>query len=255
MTPLETLDASKRRPDIEKHFTRLKNDLFVAPAAGTMKLLTSARRDLRGGPVASSGLWEQAQPRIAERSGHGVNGCLEGRRERQAGGHRQPRLAQDGRQPLDAPGGIYLESVRRIQAILAVCFFVLLVEPLLEREARQAMKRLELDSLPLYPERPALSPADGTPHHRRARAHPAAHAHPPGPAGRGHRRRARPPPTRAAEPTPAQSAAGCTETRPGGRLPGRLVSRRAATPPACAQVSGEGGVPGSSAVILATRRA
>lgn len=30
---------------------------------------------------------------------------------------------------------------------------MLLVEALLEREARQAMKRLELDSLPLYPER------------------------------------------------------------------------------------------------------
>ena len=79
MTPLEVLHAYKRQPDIEKRFSQLKNDFFVAP--------------------------------------------------------------------------VYLKSVRRIQAILAVYFFVLLVEALLEREARQAMKRLELDSLPLYPER------------------------------------------------------------------------------------------------------
>jgi transposase len=54
---------------------------------------------------------------------------------------------------------VCLKSVRRIQAILAVYFFVLLVEALLERQARQAMKRLELDSLPLYPEgRPCRRP-------------------------------------------------------------------------------------------------
>ena len=81
----EVLHAYKRQPDIEKRFSQLKNDFFVAP--------------------------------------------------------------------------VYLKSVRRIQAILAVYFFVLLVEALLEREARQAMKRLELDSLPLYPEgRPCRRP-------------------------------------------------------------------------------------------------
>jgi len=44
-----------------------------------------------------------------------------------------------------------------------------------------------------------MSAADGTPHHRRARAHPAAHAHPAGQAGRGHRHRAQPYPTQAHE--------------------------------------------------------
>ncbi|MEI6635338.1 MAG: hypothetical protein WCO99_02120 [Planctomycetota bacterium] len=68
MTPLEVLHAYKRQPDIEKRFSQLKNDFFVAP--------------------------------------------------------------------------VYLKSVRRIQAILAVYFFGLLVEALLEREARQAMKHL-----------------------------------------------------------------------------------------------------------------
>jgi transposase len=47
---------------------------------------------------------------------------------------------------------IYLKNVSRIQAILCVYFFVLLVQTLLERELRRAMKRAKLESLPLYPE-------------------------------------------------------------------------------------------------------
>ena len=47
---------------------------------------------------------------------------------------------------------IYLKSVTRIQALLAVYFFVLIVQTLLERELRQAMKRAKIESLPLYPE-------------------------------------------------------------------------------------------------------
>jgi transposase len=47
---------------------------------------------------------------------------------------------------------IYLKSVTRIQALLAVYFFVLIVQTLLERELRQAMKRAQIESLPLYPE-------------------------------------------------------------------------------------------------------
>lgn len=47
---------------------------------------------------------------------------------------------------------VYLHSVSRIQALLAVDFFVLLVQTLLERELRQAMARHELASLPMYPE-------------------------------------------------------------------------------------------------------
>jgi transposase len=47
---------------------------------------------------------------------------------------------------------VYLKEVSRIQALLCVYFFVLLVESLLERELRRAMARDEVASLPLYPE-------------------------------------------------------------------------------------------------------
>ena len=47
---------------------------------------------------------------------------------------------------------VYLKEVSRIQALLCVYFFVLLVEALLERELRRAMERNGLPSLPLYPE-------------------------------------------------------------------------------------------------------
>lgn len=47
---------------------------------------------------------------------------------------------------------VYLQSVSRIQALLAVYFFVLIVQTLLERELRQAMQRGRVKSLPLYPE-------------------------------------------------------------------------------------------------------
>jgi transposase len=47
---------------------------------------------------------------------------------------------------------VYLQSVSRIQALLGVYFFVLIVQTLLERELRQAMQREKVESLPLYPE-------------------------------------------------------------------------------------------------------
>jgi transposase len=47
---------------------------------------------------------------------------------------------------------IYLKTVTRIQALLAVYFFVLIVQTLLERELRQAMARAKIESVPLYPE-------------------------------------------------------------------------------------------------------
>jgi transposase len=47
---------------------------------------------------------------------------------------------------------VYLKEVSRIQALLCVYFFVLLVEALLERELRRAMERKRIESLPLYPE-------------------------------------------------------------------------------------------------------
>jgi hypothetical protein len=47
---------------------------------------------------------------------------------------------------------VYLKSVSRIQAMLCVYFFTLLVQTLLERELRLAMQKAGLDSLPLYPE-------------------------------------------------------------------------------------------------------
>jgi len=54
---------------------------------------------------------------------------------------------------------VYLKEVRRIQALLCVYFFALLVEALLERELRKAMQREQLESLPMYPEgRPCCWP-------------------------------------------------------------------------------------------------
>ena len=47
---------------------------------------------------------------------------------------------------------VYLKAVHRIQALLSVYFFALLVESLLERELREAMQRNGIESLPLYPE-------------------------------------------------------------------------------------------------------
>lgn len=47
---------------------------------------------------------------------------------------------------------VYLKAVHRIQALLAVYFFALLIEALLERELREAMHRKGIESLPLYPE-------------------------------------------------------------------------------------------------------
>jgi transposase len=52
---------------------------------------------------------------------------------------------------------VYLQDIGRIQGLLAVYFFVLLMQTLLERELRRAMAREELDSLPLYPEGRACS--------------------------------------------------------------------------------------------------
>jgi transposase len=47
---------------------------------------------------------------------------------------------------------VYLKAVHRIQALLAVYFFALLVEALLERELRRAMQAKGIEALPLYPE-------------------------------------------------------------------------------------------------------
>jgi transposase len=47
---------------------------------------------------------------------------------------------------------VYLKTVRRIQALLCLYFFALLVEALLERELRQTMQREQIEALPMYPE-------------------------------------------------------------------------------------------------------
>jgi hypothetical protein len=47
---------------------------------------------------------------------------------------------------------VFLKEVSRIQALLCLYFFVLLVQALLERELRRAMARHQIESLPLYPE-------------------------------------------------------------------------------------------------------
>lgn len=54
---------------------------------------------------------------------------------------------------------IYLQDVGRIAGLLAVYFFALVAQTLLERELRRAMKEAGIKSLPLYPEdRPCARP-------------------------------------------------------------------------------------------------
>ena len=54
---------------------------------------------------------------------------------------------------------VFLKSVSRIQALLAVYFFVLVAQTLLERELRRAMEQQQVEDLPLYPEgRPCSAP-------------------------------------------------------------------------------------------------
>ena len=47
---------------------------------------------------------------------------------------------------------VYLKAVHRIQAMLCMYFFALLIEALLERQLRQAMQSREIEALPMYPE-------------------------------------------------------------------------------------------------------
>lgn len=47
---------------------------------------------------------------------------------------------------------VYLKSVSRIQSLLCVYFFVLMIQTLLERELRHALAQSDTTSLPLYPE-------------------------------------------------------------------------------------------------------
>lgn len=54
---------------------------------------------------------------------------------------------------------VYLKNVRRIGGLLAIYFFALMVQSLLERELRSAMAEHGIESLPLYPEgRPCRRP-------------------------------------------------------------------------------------------------
>ena len=45
-----------------------------------------------------------------------------------------------------------LQKVTRIQAMMCLYFFALLIQTLLERELRKAMEAADLEALPLYPE-------------------------------------------------------------------------------------------------------
>jgi transposase len=47
---------------------------------------------------------------------------------------------------------VYLKEVTRIQALLCVYFFALMIQTLLERELRQALEASGYDAIPLYPE-------------------------------------------------------------------------------------------------------
>ena len=62
---------------------------------------------------------------------------------------------------------VYLKEVSRIQALLCMYFFVLLVESLLEWNSRQAMVRTKMESLRLYPAGLCLPLSDGSAVNRR----------------------------------------------------------------------------------------
>jgi transposase len=47
---------------------------------------------------------------------------------------------------------VYLKAVHRIQSLLCMYFFALLIEALLERQLRRAMQKAEIEALPMYPE-------------------------------------------------------------------------------------------------------
>ena len=54
---------------------------------------------------------------------------------------------------------VYLQDVARISGLLAVYFFALMAQTLLERELRQAMSKRAIKTLSLYPEaRPCTRP-------------------------------------------------------------------------------------------------
>jgi transposase len=54
---------------------------------------------------------------------------------------------------------VYLKNVKRIAGLLAIYFFALMAQALLERELRKAMEEQGVESLPLYPEgRPCKRP-------------------------------------------------------------------------------------------------
>ncbi len=52
---------------------------------------------------------------------------------------------------------VYLKEVTRIQSLLCVYFFALMVQTLLERELRQAIEASSYETIPLYPEHRACS--------------------------------------------------------------------------------------------------
>jgi transposase len=47
---------------------------------------------------------------------------------------------------------VYLKEVARIEALLCMYFFALVVQALIEREIRKQMRDKGIESLPLYPE-------------------------------------------------------------------------------------------------------
>ncbi|EQD77656.1 hypothetical protein B1B_00949, partial [mine drainage metagenome] len=47
---------------------------------------------------------------------------------------------------------VYLKKITRVEGLLCLYFLALLVQALIERELRRAMKREKIASLPIYPE-------------------------------------------------------------------------------------------------------
>ena len=57
---------------------------------------------------------------------------------------------------------VYLKKITRVEGLLGLYFLALLVQALIEREFRRAMKREGIESLPVYPEeRECRAPTTG----------------------------------------------------------------------------------------------
>jgi transposase len=152
------LEKSGATPWIQVHVARTEEEKFRQKTRGRPGPDTAYRRTVR---VRFDITWEQNEPALAyERKTDGIFPLITNDRNLswlnilKAYKLGQPRVEQRHHHLKGAHevAPQFLKSPARIEAFLCAFFFALLVNALIERQARQAMKRRGLQSLPLYPE-------------------------------------------------------------------------------------------------------